>query len=308
MEIVYAFVGRLPSYIIETIHQARLFSTNKITLICDDIGSPFLEKIAKYNVNVVPYTTAIDTEFLSCLNTHNGKFCIADKLGDRRLLFIRSFERFFLLQKYMEMTGATNVLFLELDVLIYFKPSDVLSKFSEKEITFEYTDNIHNCSGFCYIKSVDILKEMNKHFLDYIIKTPNGDFISEMRAIKKWTQEPSVMARAWMLPGLWKDERYHQDIWREVEEFDNCLYDGSGIGALVDGPDATHRDEWERKGRVWWGTEVNYSEVPYLWKTIDGFRYLYLVDKKNNNKEYKVNCIHVHNKNLPLFLSRSLSG
>lgn len=308
MEIVYAFVGRLPSYIVETIHQARLFSTGKITLICDDIGSPFLEKIAKYNVNVVPYVSVIDMEFLSCLNTHHGKFCIADKLGDRRLLFIRSFERFFLLQKYMEMTGATNVLFLELDVLIYFRPSDAISMFSKREISFEYADKMQNCSGFCYIKSVDILNEMNKYFLNHIIHHPKEEFLSEMGAIKCWIKDPLIKSRVWMLPGLWKDERYSEDIWNAIEDFDNCLYDGAGIGILVDGPDATHRKQWEEKGRVWWGTEVNYSEVPYLWKTIDGFRYLYLVDKKNNNKEYKVNCIHVHNKNLSLFLSRSLSG
>jgi hypothetical protein len=112
MEIVYAFVGKLPSYIVESIHQARLFSTNKITLICDDLQSPYLDKLSKFNVTIVPYQTVIDTNFITEVNIHIKSFCIVEKLGDRRELFIRSFERFFLLQKYMELSGSTNILFL----------------------------------------------------------------------------------------------------------------------------------------------------------------------------------------------------
>jgi hypothetical protein len=305
MEIVYAFVGRLPAYIVETIHQARLFSNDKITLICNDVDSPHLSQIQKYNVSIVNYESVIDSNFLAQVNAHISKFCIAEKLGDRRLLFIRSFERFFLLQRYMEITGAKNILFLELDMLIYFQPKNVISKFSEREITLCYTDSFHTCSAFCYIKSVDILRDMNTFFINYINNPAYSKDITEMQALTVWLKEPSVKQRVWMLPGYWQDNRYNKDIWDNLEVVDNILYDSVGIGVRVDGPDATHVNEWLSRGKIWWATEVNYAEADYIWKEEDNLRMLYLINPATK-QEYKVNCIHVHNKNLPVFLSKPL--
>ena len=39
------------------------------------------------------------------------------------------------------------------------------------------------------------------------------------------------------------------------------------------------------------------------WKEVDGKRVVYLVDPQGN--EIRVQALHVHNKNLPVFLSQS---
>ncbi len=124
-----------------------------------------------------------------------------------------------------------------------------------------------------------------------------------MQAIKKWLEVPGTRDLVWMLPGLWKDERYHRDIWDTYDAFEHTLFDSLGIAIRIDGPDATHRDEWERKGRIWWGCEVRYNEYDYKWKEVDGKRVVYLVDPQGN--EIRVQALHVHNKNLPVFLSQS---
>jgi hypothetical protein len=306
MEIVYAFVGKLPSYIVESIHQARLFSTNKITLICDDLQSPYLDKLSKFNVTIVPYQTVIDTNFITEVNIHIKSFCIVEKLGDRRELFIRSFERFFLLQKYMELSGSTNILFLELDMLIYAKPEEMLPILQEKEASFVYTLKDHTCAAFCYVKSVSILKDINTYFLEFIQNEGEKTFMSEMIALSYWLRKKENYDRVWLLPSLWKDESVSSDIWINYEKFNGCLYDSMGIGVLVDGPDTVHRAEWEQKNRVWWMTEAKYSNYTYTWSIVNGLRTLFLINQ--DSTQHKVNCIHVHNKNLSVFLSKPLTN
>lgn len=301
MEIVYVFIGRLPHYIVDTVHQARTWSDGKITLICDDVESPYLAEVAKYTVTVINANLLMDSQFITVANNNIHKFCIAHKLGDRRLLFIRSFERFFILQKYMEITGAQNILFLELDMLIYFKPEDLLPIISQREITFTHTEKPMKCSAFCYIRSLDILSDLNRYFLQYIENPENKDNISEMQAIWKWLDVPGIRDRVWMLPGLWKDEKYTSDVWENYDAFQQTLFDSLGIAIAIDGPDATHREEWERRGRVWWGCDVNYNAYPHTWKDVDGKRVVYFTDPIG--QEHRVQCLHVHNKNLPVFLS-----
>ena len=304
MDIVYAFLGRLPHYIVHTIHQARCFFDGPITLLTDDMDSPYLQELTRYNVNVVNAYDYVHLEFIQSVQENISKFCIAHKLGDRKLLFIRSFERFFLLENWMTRNNKRDVLFLELDMLLYFKPSELLPILSKRELTFTHTQEKHKCSAFFYVKTIAALSDMNSYFLSYIRNPENQRDISEMQAIWKWLEFPGVRDRVWMLPGLWKDTRYHTDTWENFEAFNYTLFDSLGIAILIDGPDETHREEWERRGRVWWGVDINYNEYQYKWKEIDGNRVVYLLDKNQN--EYKVQALHVHNKNLAVFLSQPL--
>lgn len=305
MELAYAFLGVLPHYIVHTIHQARCFYDGPITLLIDDLQSPYLEALKPYNVTILNAYDYVHLEFIQAVEQNLPKFCIAHKLGDRRLLFIRSFERFFILENWMRRHTKQNILFLELDMLMYFKPNDLLAFFSQRDMTFTHTEKNHKCSAFFYVKSADALHRLTSYFLDYIRSPENTQNISEMQAIWKWLDIPGNRETIWMLPGLWKDERYHFDVWENFEAFQYTLFDSLGIAILIDGPDASHRDEWERRGRVWWGVDVKYNEYQYKWKEIDGNRVVYLLDQNQN--EYKVQALHVHNKNLSAFLSKPLS-
>ena len=125
MKIVYSYVGKLPHYIIYTIHQSRIFSNDDIYLITDDYTSELLTFIIKeYNVIIIPYSDVKSDMFDNVMKDHIETYSIVKELipYGREKLFILSLERFFLLYNLMISKNLNNVLFLEIDNVIYDNP------------------------------------------------------------------------------------------------------------------------------------------------------------------------------------------
>ena len=99
-----SFVGILPEYIIECVHQIRCYYNGEIYLIINDLNSVHLQKIEKYNVIIIDYKTVISDIFLQTADNHIKKILYIDTLYGREELFLRSFERFFLLQNLLKQT------------------------------------------------------------------------------------------------------------------------------------------------------------------------------------------------------------
>jgi hypothetical protein len=57
MNIVYAFIGPLPLYSLDTVFQTRLFFDGPIYFIVSDYHSPLIKKLEDYNVTIVRYDT-----------------------------------------------------------------------------------------------------------------------------------------------------------------------------------------------------------------------------------------------------------
>lgn len=169
MIVAYAFIGPLPSYSIDTIHQMRLFYDDEIYFIISDLNSPHLETLKnKYDVKVINYNELIHDEFNKIVNSNYKKFCIVNRLKGREKLFIYSFERFFILYNLMKSYNLENVFFLELDNLIYDDPRTWEKSFQLKEIAYMY-DNHNKCSsGICYIKNCDILLKFLNNCLELL--------------------------------------------------------------------------------------------------------------------------------------------
>lgn len=304
MEVVYFYNGKLPEYTIDSIYNTRLFHNGKITLLCDEMESPHLNEIKKMNVNIIDSRNYNDLEFIQTIQININKMCIPMHLPGREYLFIRSLERFFILRNYMITNKLENILFLELDMLIYFKPDDMVQLFSQRELTLSYIDENMVSSAFFYVRSIHILNDLKNYFLNFIQNAGPGDFISEMVGFYKWIQIPENKARTWMIPGIWKEPKYKSETWEEFDTFGKTIYDGLGVAIAVDGPDWMHKKQWEEKNKVWWGNHVKYNEYIYKWKEISGYKYLYLCDENNN--EYKCQCLHIHNKNIKLFMARQI--
>jgi hypothetical protein len=62
MRIVYCFIGTLPDYMIDSVHQTRLFYQGEVDCITTDIHSTIASTLqTTYRVNLVPYIK--DDEF-----------------------------------------------------------------------------------------------------------------------------------------------------------------------------------------------------------------------------------------------------
>jgi hypothetical protein len=306
MEIIYVYLGKLPSYVVGAVHQARTWSQEKITLITDDIHSPYLDLIKHYSINIQDAKELHDDYFSKIVQENKDKFCIAEKLEERKYLFIRSFERFFILHNYMKRYNCQNILFLELDLLIYFKPENLLPIFSKKEITLSYVMKDFFCSALFYVKSLSILTELLNFFSNFIISAKSDIFVSEMNALGEWVKDPKIKDRVHFLPNICEDLRYNSLNYTEFNEFGKTLFDGAGFAITMDGPDYTHRNEWIEKNRIWWGTEVKFNLFQYKWKDEAGLRVVYAKPDTPGAEEYKVQCLHIHRKYLHGFLSKPL--
>ena len=226
MFLSYCFIGSLPYYIVETIHQARCFFEGKIYLIVDDFQSEYIQKINKYNVTIIQYSDVIHQEFSDTLTKNLHKFCIVNNLIGREKLFIYSFERFFLLKNLMRNENLTDCLFLELDNLIYDNPEKWLEKFSRSELCYMFDNHDRCSSGIMYIKNSASLDGFLSYCLDYI--SVSTEFITEMTTLYRYCMMSTKTVQ--MLPVYWRDDNVPKETYQEYDSYKETIFDAAAMG------------------------------------------------------------------------------
>ena len=83
MIIVYCFIGLLPSYAVDTVHQTRLFYKGPIYFIISDLESPHLATLQSYGVECITYDGLKNDTFHECIKEHNSKFSLIEGLKGR---------------------------------------------------------------------------------------------------------------------------------------------------------------------------------------------------------------------------------
>lgn len=296
MNLVYTFIGTLPEYSVTTVHQARLFFDGPIYFIISELTSPHVNTLKeKYNVTVVPYETVKDAHFNKVLDTHFKKFVITHWVPGREKLFIYAFERFFVLNNLMKQKGLTDVLFLELDNLIYDNPTKWLASFQTKSMAFMYDNVGRASSGICYIRSTDILDRFTAKCIQRI--EHHKGFLEEMGALYSFWE--SAKDDVLLLPVHWKDTRYNLETYRHGELFSGSIFDAAAIGIFLGGVDLCHSGGIFKTGVKWSFTEIDYTPYTYTWVIEDGKRIPFV-------NGYRINNLHIHSKVLGPMLSSPL--
>jgi hypothetical protein len=315
ISIVLSFIGVLPSYIIENIRQSRSFFDGKIYLITDDLDSQFIETILPYNIEIVDYKLVKDAEFdiVYWHNTH--KFEFLPQLKDRAFLFMRSFERMFLLRNLMLLKNIQNVFFMELDNLIYDDPRNWLNEFCKHDICYMYDADYRCSSGIMFSKNADIMYNFLKSLLMSINMSVRDP--SEMTALFHYL-ESRPKEDVFILPTFWKSElkmpvvenKELPDFFKSEKiaysysnynKFDDSIFDGAGIGVFLFGNDNVHTNDLLITGQKNRWSAVDYTNLKFEWK----------VDSKNRRIPYvwngeswtRVNNLHIHSKNLKFAMS-----
>lgn len=308
--IVLSFIGKIPAYIIECVHQIRIFFSGEIYLILNDFDFIYLSKLRAFSVVLVPYESVLSTEFSELIQRNNKKFVIEEKLGDRKELFIRSFERFFLLQNTMVLHELTNVLFLEIDILIYNDPAVWIEEFSQHELCYTF-DNVDRCSGaFTYVNSADSLSGLLDFMTDYIENQSVRHGVAsldEMTCLYHYyKQNPTVVE---LLPIFWPCSSVHTCAYSNYDNY-NSIFDALSIGCNMIGIDSVHNVDGNpviQKGNLRW-SNVDYSKYRMQFEKDSQERQIPYIWNESEKKWIRINNLHVHSKELVKGISLPISG
>jgi len=301
MIIAYCFIGKLPSYAIDTIYQLRLFYNGPVYFIISDYESLYIDTLRnKYDVTIVRYDDTIHTEFNKCIEEYRTKFPYLEGLKGRENLFIYGFERFFVLYNLMIQQNLSNVFFLELDNLLYDDPLKWEQSFSQKDMAFMF-DNYERCaSGICFIKTPNVLQQFTQHCIKYIVETDiTKQFMTEMQSLETfWKAYPQLVQ---LLPTHWPSPRAPPETYENYQYYMNTVFDSAALGIYLGGVDPFHTNGIIMTGlRSIWSV-IDYTPYQFEWK----------VDEKGRNIPYvvgeqgpiKINNLHIHSKDLTSCLS-----
>jgi hypothetical protein len=300
MFIAYAFVGKLPSYIKEAIHQSRCFFDGDIYLIIDDINSIYLKDIEKYDVKIIDYNKVKSNIFLDVVNKNKHKFQVVHELGDRALLFIRSFERFFLLYHLMQQNNINDCLFLELDNLIYDDPKNWLEKFNQNDLCYMFDDYKRYSSGIMYVKKCEALVGFLNTIINFI--SESNEFMTEMTVLSYYYEKNKTTVE--VLPTYWNDKSVPMETYLNYNKYGDSIFDALAIGCYLFGLDKLHTNNTIVKYRKAPWCAIDYTKNKFEWK----------LDDKGRNRPYiwdgtkwlLINNLHIHAKNLSEALSISM--
>jgi hypothetical protein len=300
INIVYCFIGSLPHYSIDTVYQTRLFYDGPIYFIISDYESPYVKKLLEYNVSIVRYDDVRHNDFETCIKNNYHKFTILSELKGREKLFIYAFERFFVLYHLMIGYNVCNVLFLELDNLIYDDPNNWLQAFLEKEIAYMYDQELRCASGICFIKNPTILH----YFMDYCkcyIETIDSTtfFMTEMQALFGFLKEYPTGVQ--LLPIHWPSTNVRMETYANYEKY-GSIFDAAAIGIYLGGIDPFHTGGIVITGHKWSASIIDYTNYTFEWKEDNQGRLIPYVLHGDN--WIQINNLHVHSKQLKALLSK----
>lgn len=293
MQYVTSFIGTPPDYWILCVQQIRLFTSDPIWCITNHINHRIVQELSSIpNVVCVDYATVKHEEFDKVSESNKHRFHICHGLHGREELFIRSFERFFLCEQLMKQNSLTDVLFLELDNLVYEDMSIYLPQFQKKGLAYMYDNDDRSSSGIMYIKDWTYLSKLNQSSLDYISTTQ--DFLTEMTVLYRYANAHSEDVQ--YLPVHIPDENVPIEAYGTFHDY-NCIFDAAPLGVYLYGRDPYHTD----------GTIIKQLKNP--WSKIDFTNYMYeiVVDTRNhkthwivfpNGQRCKIVNLHIHSKNL----------
>lgn len=293
MNVVYSFIGKMPAYIVTSIKQLRLFFDGKIYVIYDNINDTIRHDLESFGVNFVHYDTVKSDRFAE-RNRKQG-FEYVPRLGDRALLFMRSYERFYLLHNLMLMYDLTNVWFMELDIMMYINPVEILSMLEGCNVAYAHHRPKSSNSGIFFVRTA-------KH-LDQILETFDtcyNDARTEMWMLwKHYEKNPDIVMFPLCSTPCDKESIH---FWKDHVRFSNLLFDGAILGILYFGYDPVHtgghivpqikhiENVAGRFLNIW-----KYGEL--IWETnTAGLSLPYFITK--TGKKYKITNLHIHSKAL----------
>jgi hypothetical protein len=239
---------------------------------------------------------------------HNFQKFLLTPDRDREDLFIRSVERFYILQNTMKKYDLTNVLFMELDNLIYDDPRNWLEEFMKHDMCYMF-DNVNRCSsGIMFVKTPDSIQGMLNFFIEKI-NEPMDEFINEMTLLFKYYEHVKnnhIFKIIQLLPTFCKSEDMHEYAIQNYGKYGETIFDAAALGIFLFGPDKCLSDNSDfhknYSSEKWELSYIDYTKYQTKWELDSENRlipYILLLDRW-----IKINNLHIHCKDLKKGLSK----
>lgn len=307
--IVFVHLGqRLPVYLRDALHQARLFNpeahmylvaNNGVVLENDD-----KEVVGKDGIEVVY------CEHLGQSKAH--KIFLRQSTLDGRSkdgFWRKASERFFVLEELIVDYKLEHVFHLESDNMLYVNLKELLPIFKTYPSIAAVFDNDDRCiPSFVYVANPRSMEGLSNFFASQAQRGLND---MQIPALYKKQYGRSAIDH---LPLTMKDYLNHYSLRNalgntvkdsqaycyKVEEF-NSIFDGAAIGQFLGGTDPGNGPSAPGVGFINESCVFDPSRFQYEW-IIDGAgrKVPYAVFK---NQKYRINNLHIHSKNLKEFRS-----
>ena len=299
MHYVTSFVGTPPTYWYECIYQIRLFSNDSIWCITNQSTHAVIQRLKKsfQNIFIVDYNQVRNNIFDQVANENRSKFQYVQGLHGREHLFLRSLERFFLCSNLMKKSQLSDVLFLEIDNLIYENAETFLSKLKSKPLGYMFDNVGRSSSGIMYIRDENSLDVFLKEMCQYIQESKHN--VTEMVFLYKYAKEHADDVQ--YLPVHPPGPSIPTEASNECQTY-QMLFDAASLGVYLYGNDTFHTN-----GRI----KVHQKNP---WSLIDYTKYTFSHQKdefKRNipyihidGKPFKIFNLHIHSKQLRNALSK----
>lgn len=273
MKVILVCIENFQEYILDCIKQLYLVGNKDIDVICNRI---FFPKFFEF-----PGLHLVASEDLKSekIQQYNQKTHLSHSF--RGGFWIHCTSRFFYIYEHMKKNNLRNVIHIENDIMVYTN-FDKLS-FDESSSIHLVMDANHRCiPSILWIRDSDI---MEKYLGTISLNKNDMETLAAFYNSKKY----NVNKLPIIDHGPWSNQ---------YDKF-NGIFDGAAIGQYLGGVDPKNQGG-DTRGFVNETTMIQYDKYKFIWKKLENLYYPYLID---GNKEIPIFNLHIHCKNLIIFLS-----
>ncbi len=290
IEILLVNIGNFQEYILDNIHQLKLFNNHNITIITE---KDFFHKYPQ-NLNL----KLIDKDEFDQTKIQNFYNNTSLNKDFRNGFWINCFIRFFYIYLYMNKYNKENIIHLENDVLIYTNLNKIFTHINLNENIFLTMDNINRCiPGLLFIKKYNILEKILQN-----INNNENDMMWLARSFienKQYIDNLPIIHKEFKILDYSNKDNVLINFNKNYNNF-NAIFDAAAIGQYLGGVDPKNTNKNDTSGFINESCLINYSNFSFKWIKMNGLWKPYLID---NNNFIEIFNLHVHCKNLSSFIS-----
>lgn len=301
--LVFIHIGeQAPKYLYDALYQVRLFNPHENVYLLASPQAINYDRLRKLDI------TLVDLHSLQTTKEHQ----IFTKVYDLRSNLVDFFrctsERFLYLNDFLQQYDIKDIIHMENDILLYNsieKLLPVLKKIPEG-IAAVFDNDTRCIPSFVYIRDKEYMQKLASYFACHAHESKNDMEILALfkRDHKTLTCSLPIIMDEYLEKYSLKSTNGHQtqdpqQYCALYKEF-NSIFDGAAIGQFLGGIDPIH-------GLT---NSIGFINESCLFNPAY-FDYIWIKDEQGRNvpcaifngKQYRINTLHIHSKNLKAFSS-----